>query len=373
MSDTDTSIFRLERSGTLAVLVFDMPASRVNLLSQAALAELERVADWLPASGLSGLVLRSAKVAGFCAGADLAEIASITPRGGVFPSRTQLRNHFAPFTRTFRKIETAGVPVVSVVDGAVMGGGLELALASHARIVTDRPETRLSLPEFSVGLFPAGGGSQRLPRLIGLDAALPILTSERTLSAAEAVQIGLAQRSVAAEHAVSAAMDWLSNRPDARQLWDRGFVYAAGQVDAARIGEGPAAAALARCLSQGLANDLNTGNRIELEALVDLLSRIEPWAIMRLRFQGQRTWLMKQREGGQGPIEAVLSAVAAVAAAPWDEARCQLAVAAAECAAAGLTLDERAAADFLIVRDLGFPKAFGGPLARAEGLWPSGA
>jgi len=369
MTDTGGSIFRLERSGAFGVLVFDMPGSRVNLLSQAALEELERVADWLPGSGLRGLVLRSAKEAGFCAGADLAEIDSIAPRDGVFPTLTHLRHHFAPFTRTFRKIETAGVPVVSVIDGAAMGGGMELALATHARIVTDRPETQLSLPEFSVGLFPAGGGSQRLPRLIGMDAALPILTAKRALAAAEAVELGLADRSAQPDQAVLAAMDWISQGPDARQPWDRGAGCATGQVDTEQIGEGAAAAALARCLTQGLDGDMETGNRIELEALVDLLSLRETWAIMRLRFRGQRAWRAMHRAGATAPIEAVRAAVAAVAAGPWSRARCHVAVAAAERAATGLAQDQRAAADFLIVRDLGFPEALGGPLARAEGLW----
>jgi 3-hydroxyacyl-CoA dehydrogenase/enoyl-CoA hydratase/3-hydroxybutyryl-CoA epimerase len=339
----DLRSFRFDRTGPFGVLTFDVPGSRVNLLGQAALNELEWVGEWLPQSGLQGLVVRSAKATGFCAGADLTEIQGLAPRMGVFASKEALRLHFAPFTRAFRKLETGGVPVASVIDGAAMGGGLELALATHARFVTDSTNTRLSLPEFSVGLFPAGGGSQRLPRLIGIEAALPVLTAERMLTAQEAADVGLASLCASAQEAFDAALAWLSTRPGARQPWDR------QETDPVGVG-------------------MDAGNRIELDALVTLLSRGEPWAIMRLRFRGQRAWQAACRQGATSGIEAVRDAVADLGAGPWSHERLHAAADVAERAAVGLSADERAAADVLVVDDLAVPETIGGLLARGEGL-----
>jgi 3-hydroxyacyl-CoA dehydrogenase/enoyl-CoA hydratase/3-hydroxybutyryl-CoA epimerase len=367
----DLRSFRFDRTGPFGVLTFDVPGSRVNLLGQAALNELEWVGEWLPQSGLQGLVVRSAKATGFCAGADLTEIQGLAPRMGVFASKEALRLHFAPFTRAFRKLETGGVPVASVIDGAAMGGGLELALATHARFVTDSTNTRLSLPEFSVGLFPAGGGSQRLPRLIGIEAALPVLTAERMLTAQEAADVGLASLCASAQEAFDAALAWLSTRPGARQPWDRQETDPVGGVQREIGVTGPAADALTRCLADGLGVGMDAGNRIELDALVTLLSRGEPWAIMRLRFRGQRAWQAACRQGATSGIEAVRDAVADLGAGPWSHERLHAAADVAERAAVGLSADERAAADVLVVDDLAVPETIGGLLARGEGLWPS--
>ena len=366
----DLQYFHLGRRGPIGVLAFDVPGSSVNLLGQTALRELRRVGNWLPQSGLEGLIVTSAKQKGFCAGADLREIQRLAPREGVFESKAILRQHFAPFTRAFRKLECGGVPVASVVDGAAMGGGLELALATHARFVTDRAETRLSLPEFGVGLFPAGGGSQRLPRLIGVAAAMPILMAERTLSARESEEIGLATLCSSPQQAFDSALAWLSTQPDARQPWDRNAPAPMTDMLPDVTRQGPASEALLRCLTDGLRADMDTGNQIELDALVTLLSRPEPWAEMRLRFRGQRLWEAAFKSGETRRIEAVRDAVSDLGTEAWNPQRLHAAADAAERAAVGLSQDERAAADALIVADLAVPEETGGLLAREEGLWP---
>lgn len=362
--------FRFEASGPFGILTFDTPDSKVNLLGRAALRELDRFGDWLPKSGLHGLIVTSGKETGFSAGADLKEIQRLAPRNGVFASSSTLREHFALFTRAFRKLETSGVPFAAVIDGAAIGGGFELALAAHARFATDRPETRFSLPEFRVGLFPAGGGSQRLPRLIGVQAAMPILTAEKDLSAREAAEIGLATLCASPQHARDAAFAWLSSRPDARQDWDLQPPAVSGDQMPAISQEGPAAEALSRCLTEGLCADMDTGNRIELDALLSLLSRPEPWATLRLRFQGRQRLQAARRAKATRRLELVRDAVADLGIQKWDAEGLRMAADAADRAATDLTPDERAAADAMMLEELAIPEGTGGLLARGEGLWP---
>ena len=112
---------------------------------------------------------------------------------GSGPERSQVgADHFAPIGRAFRKLETAGIPVAFAINGLALGGGCEFALAGHARFLADTPSTALGLPESLVGLLPGGGGTQRMPRLIGLEASLPILFDGARLSPYEAVAAGAA-------------------------------------------------------------------------------------------------------------------------------------------------------------------------------------
>ena len=116
--------------------------------------------------------------------------------------------------------------------------------------------------------------------------------------------------------------------------------------------------------------DMDGGNRIELDALVGLMSRPEPWAMMRLRFRGQRAWRAAQKRGATAGIAAVRDAVVDLGSGPWTPARLHAAADLAERAAADLSADDRSAADVVLVDELGVPEILGGLLARGEGLWP---
>ena len=175
-------------SNKIAWLVFDTPDSRVNLLDSRLmrcldqrLAELEsRIATGYPVA----VILWSGKPGTFIAGADVNEIALIE-------DEVDGRLKSAAGQRIFRRLERLGVPKIAAIDGACLGGGLELALACDWRVASDSRKTTLGLPEVRLGLIPGFGGSVRLPRLIGIQRALSMILTGRSVSARTAHRYGL--------------------------------------------------------------------------------------------------------------------------------------------------------------------------------------
>ena len=260
--------FRTERSpnGVLH-LVFDMPGRSMNVFSNAAIEELGRFADWLPQSDVAGVVIRSGKASAFCAGADLAELETAYDMIMAAPAAERDRvafDHFFRLSQGLRKLETAGKPVAVAIAGLALGGGAEFALAAHYRVITDQPQSTFGLPESLVGLLPGGGGTQRLPRLIGIEAALPVLLDGARIGGAAAIAVGLADELVAPGEEVAAAERWVLSRPPATQPWDRPdwrakdaerFAAQIGQrrasVLAETLGHYPAPLAILDCVEQG--------------------------------------------------------------------------------------------------------------------------
>ena len=171
--------FRAERTEKKVLhLVFDMPGRPMNVFSNAAIAELSLFNQWLRESDVKGVVIRSGKSSAFCAGADLGELGLAYDMIMAAPAETRDRvafDHFFPLSLALRGIETAGKPVAAAIAGLALGGGGELALAAHHRVMVDDPKAAFGLPESLVGLLPGGGGTQRLPRLTGVETAFPIL------------------------------------------------------------------------------------------------------------------------------------------------------------------------------------------------------
>src|SRR5260370_34399199 len=169
--------FRAERAenGVLH-LVFDMPGRPMNVFSNAAIAELRIFSEWLHESDVRGVVIRSGKPSAFCAGADLTELGQAYDMIMAAPAETRDRvafDHFFPLSQALRRIETAGKPVAAAIAGLPLGGGGELALASHHRVMVDDPKAAFGLPESLVGLLPGAGGTPPPPRLTGIEKALP--------------------------------------------------------------------------------------------------------------------------------------------------------------------------------------------------------
>lgn len=209
------TIFRLERQPRGIVhLVMDHPARKVNVLDVDAIADLERALaelDALPES--RGVVLRSGKSGSFIAGADVAAIGAITDREQAL---ALIRRAHAVFGR----LASLGVPTVAAIDGVCLGGGTELALACDSRIASEEPHTQIGLPEVLLGIFPGFGGSQRLPRLVGLAAALDLILTGRALDARRAERMGLIARAVPAAWLLERAherLEQLAARPPGRR------------------------------------------------------------------------------------------------------------------------------------------------------------
>ena len=168
----------------VAWLVFDAPGKRVNTLSTALMEWFGEQLAKLATQPLRGLVLRSGKPDTFIAGADIEEIEQLTDRAAV---RALLRRGHELFGR----LAALPFPTVAAIHGACMGGGLELSLCCDWRIASDHEKTKLGLPEVQLGIIPGLGGTQRLPRLVGVPAALDVILTGRQVSASRARKIGL--------------------------------------------------------------------------------------------------------------------------------------------------------------------------------------
>lgn len=210
----------------IRTLVLDLPGEKLNVLNAeltAAFEEALRAAMADPAT--TGILISSGKDC-FVAGGDL-KLMTQTDITGM--STAEVANLFASLSRLLRWLETAGKPVACAVGGIALGGGLEIALASHYRVVADDPAIQLGLPEAQVGLLAAGGGTQRLPRLIGLRAALPLLAQGKSVGPAEALKLGMVHAVVPRAELLDAAKAWLRSQPEAVQPWDKkGFKVPGG-------------------------------------------------------------------------------------------------------------------------------------------------
>ncbi|MFL5403459.1 MAG: fatty acid oxidation complex subunit alpha FadJ [Gemmatimonadales bacterium] len=196
-------IFTTQNENTIALVTFDLPGEPVNKLTSAARLELEAVLNRLrDDAAVRAVVLISGKPDNFIAGADIEEFTALT-------TQAQAERLSFEGQETVSRVETFHKPIVAAINGACLGGGLELALACHYRIATDHPKTQVGLPEVQLGLIPGAGGCQRLPRLIGARAALDLILTGRPERASKALRLGLVDevvpRSILRQVAVAAA------------------------------------------------------------------------------------------------------------------------------------------------------------------------
>jgi methylglutaconyl-CoA hydratase len=174
--------FRVERCGAVEVWTID-GEDRRNAISMAMLGELEALlARSAGDRALRCVVLTGAGDKAFCAGADLKERARM--------SAEDVHRFHDGLRRALRAIEEAPQVFIAAINGAALGGGLELALACDLRIVSDAAQ--LGLPEVALGIIPGGGGTQRLPRLVGVARAKDLVLTARRIGGAEALAMGLA-------------------------------------------------------------------------------------------------------------------------------------------------------------------------------------
>jgi 3-hydroxyacyl-CoA dehydrogenase/enoyl-CoA hydratase/3-hydroxybutyryl-CoA epimerase len=182
--------WRLERDmDGVAWLRFDKAGASTNTLSRDALDEFGVVLSELDAAPPTGLIIASAKPAGFIAGADIEEFTRIDTAEA---ARALVERGWTLFNR----LAAVSYPTLALVRGHCMGGGLELALACRYRVVVDEPGTRLALPEVMLGIVPGWGGMKRLPELIGPVAALDLMLTGKGVNAKRAKSLGLADECV---------------------------------------------------------------------------------------------------------------------------------------------------------------------------------
>jgi 3-hydroxyacyl-CoA dehydrogenase/enoyl-CoA hydratase/3-hydroxybutyryl-CoA epimerase len=319
--------FRAERSeNNVLHLVFDMPGRPMNVFSNAAIAELAIFSRWLRDSDVKGVVIRSGKPSAFCAGADLAELGLAYDMIMAAPAETRDRvafDHFFPLSEALRGIETAGKPVAAAIAGLALGGGGELALATHHRVMVDDPKVAFGLPESLVGLLPGGGGTQRLPRLTGIEKAFPVLLEGARLSGQAAVAAGVVDQLVPAGEEVAAAEQWVLSHPAASQPWDRpgwrpvdvddvAVIVARKResVLAETLGHYPAPLAILDCVGEGLPQPFDDAIRTEMQIFSKLIQRREPRNMIRTLFLGRLDHDRLRRAGGiPAPVEQAVAAV----------------------------------------------------------------
>ena len=203
--------WRLEREADgVAWAILDTADSSTNTLSAAVMTELGLLLDACERQPPKGLIFKSAKDAGFIAGANIEEfVASDTPE----KARALIRRGWD----TYNRLAAVGYPTLALVRGHCMGGGTELALACRYRIAVDEPGTKFALPEVLLGIVPGWGGMLRLPQLVGPAAALDMMLSGRNIDAKRAKKMGLADECLPPGDMDNAArMLLLSGRPPRR-------------------------------------------------------------------------------------------------------------------------------------------------------------
>lgn len=178
----------------IAILLFDLPGEKVNKLSLPELEELERMLDQAASNtSIKAMVITSGKENIFIAGADLHTFEESFKEP---PIAEKLLNYGH---KIFNKLEELPFPTIAVINGACLGGGMELALACTYRVATDNPKTLLGLPEVTLGIIPGWGGTQRMPRLIGLAESLPMILGGKPMNAQKAWKLKLVDAILPAE------------------------------------------------------------------------------------------------------------------------------------------------------------------------------
>jgi enoyl-CoA hydratase/carnithine racemase len=300
----------------VALITFDVPGKGMNVISFEVQREFEQVVETLRSSAdIRGAVVVSGKVSGFCAGADLPEILGHFDGWRAAQSQEELHiglAESASWSRRLRALETCGKPVAVAIGGMALGGGLELVLACHYRVGVDDPKLRLAFPEVGVGLLPGAGGTQRLIRLVGINAALPYLLEGAPIAPADALASGVVHALVPAEHLVETARRWVLEHPQVVAPWDekgfelpggnphtpqgyRAFAPAMAARHAAAGGQYPAVANIFKCIYEGSQVPIDAALRIESRYFFNTVRSPQAKAMARTNFVSRQTLAKREQ------------------------------------------------------------------------------
>ena len=273
MTQNNFLTFEVDAAG-IGLATLDQPGRVMNVLTPVLMEAVAAIVERLEKEdGLKGLVLTSGKPS-FIVGADIDQLNQITTIDQAFRLGEELK-------ALMRRMEKCGKPVVAALNGTTLGGGLELAMACHARFAIDDPKAKIGLPEVKLGLLPGGGGTQRLPRLIGIQKSLELMTQGTELSPAKALGLGLLTAlATTREELLQKARDWCLANPKAAQPWDtKGFRIPGGDskspavvqvlsiapsmANAKAHGNYPAITHIMSCLYEGCLLDIDNALQVE--------------------------------------------------------------------------------------------------------------
>jgi 3-hydroxyacyl-CoA dehydrogenase/enoyl-CoA hydratase/3-hydroxybutyryl-CoA epimerase len=270
----------------IAVLSWDQKDRALNVLNAEALASLsEGVERAVADAAVKGIILTSGKKGSFVAGGDLDQIEALG--AGPIDAEDFVKKTSAVLAQ-LRRMETCGKPVVAALNGVALGGGYEIALACHRRILVDSRSAKVGLPEAGMGLMPGAGGTVRLPRLVGLSTAIQLILEGKQLAPDEALKKGLVDEVVAEDDLIPAAKRWLAATPKATQPWDdKGYKVPGGGVDepkgsqvvmgsvamvhANTFGNFPHAKAILSAIYEGMKLPVDRAGKVETRYFLSLL------------------------------------------------------------------------------------------------------
>ena len=227
----------VDRDG-VAVITLRVPQGLLPVIDEATIEELEALVDRIADdSAVTGGVI-TGHDGQFCVGADprlmerlISDYRADEAWRGAEEATRQLQERAERLSLILRRLETQGKPVVAAINGAALGAGLELALACHRRIIESHPENKLGMPQATIGLMPGAGGTQRLPRLIGAEAALKLMLQGRLIEPEEARKLGLVEEMVREGEALARAKAWIAGGGRGIQAFDvKGFRTPGGEV-----------------------------------------------------------------------------------------------------------------------------------------------
>lgn len=283
----------------ICTLTMDLPGKPLNVLGEelqpALAAAVERA---LADQAVKGIIVTSGKET-FVAGADLKAMDA----GFDFAGRSmdEIVDASMSLSRDLRRLETGGKPVACAINGVAVGGGFEIALACHYRVVADDPRIMLGLPEVGLGLLPGAGGTQRVLRMLGFQAAAPVLMQGKLLNPSKALDARLVDKVVHKDQLLVEARRWLMEMGDPVAPWDkRGFKIPGGNAmteegrnffnvsnamtRANSYGNYPAASAIASCMFEGSLLPMDLALRIEAKYFVKLYQHPVSGAMVRTLF-----------------------------------------------------------------------------------------
>ncbi|TXM70021.1 3-hydroxyacyl-CoA dehydrogenase [Methylobacterium sp. WL12] len=301
--------FRFETNADgVALATWDCPGRSMNVITQAVIDEIEAIVDAVVADpAVKGCVITSGKD-NFSGGADLTmlqglglEYEKLKREQGEEPAMRHFFEASRRLSLVFRKLETCGKPFAAAVSGICLGGAFELALSCHHRVVSDDPKTRVGLPEIKVGLFPGGGGTQRVARLMQTGDALQMLFKGEQIRPAMAKSMGLVHEVAGKDEIVAKAKAWILAGGSAVAPWDvpkfkapSGKVYSpagmmiwppANAIYRRETHDNyPAAKAILASVYEGLQLPMDLGLKVESRYFAMILRTKEAAAMIRTLF-----------------------------------------------------------------------------------------